>query len=318
MADNSSKFPAWFIFFVLFFLHVDCSSAEGKNTSHTCIDGTYEHGGATCCLCSAGMYVKEHCNTAQQGKCESCNRGTYSSHPNNEEFCEPCISCSHPNANLEVDEPCTRARNAKCRCKKDHYCSSGTETCKICYPCKECTEGIKVACTANNNTVCNDNIEGGNNAKMIVGITVPIVILVLGLGLGFALWKNKHKRDRRGKHTQVQLGNGSAEAHVEEMAAFNVPLQELEARLPDIAEAIGWRDMRDVARRSNVSNTIIEDCQRNHPGEAQEQTFELLQKWVERQGKDASKNLIQSLQRSGTISKAEHVISILNRPNLPA
>ncbi|XP_068577198.1 tumor necrosis factor receptor superfamily member 6-like isoform X2 [Cebidichthys violaceus] len=162
MDAASSKFPVWFIAFVLLSLHVYV--AEGRNESNPCVDGTYDHGGRRCCLCNAGQYLKEHCTTdLQYGKCENCAPKMYSSQPNDLDSCEPCTSCSQPNANLEEKEPCTSGSDAKCRCKKDHYCSSGTETCRICNPCRECPEGIKVACSASNNTVCNEKIEGVNN-----------------------------------------------------------------------------------------------------------------------------------------------------------
>ncbi|XP_034007668.1 tumor necrosis factor receptor superfamily member 23-like [Trematomus bernacchii] len=292
---DSSKFPSWFFIVGLVSLRsVDLSSALG-DTQH-CVDGTYKHEGVTCCLCGAGTFVESHCTTTQPGKCTSCREGTYSSHPHSQESCEPCTSCSHPNANLMLDVPCTRARDATCRCKKDHFCSS-KETCRICYPCKECTEGVKVACTATNNTVCNEKTEGGTNTGLIVGLTVPIVLILLGLLVFF--WIRKRKQEEEEERNRRL-----------EDPSLKEPL--LERDLPDIAEIIGWTDMKDVATRSGMLDTAIENCRLNHVGDAREQTLELLQEFVKKEGNQASTTLIQTLQNSNKRRIEERVFAKLN------
>uniref|UniRef100_A0A3B5KKI7 Uncharacterized protein n=1 Tax=Takifugu rubripes TaxID=31033 RepID=A0A3B5KKI7_TAKRU len=144
------------------FLVLSKASGFVVPSSSQCVDGTYKHDGRDCCLCAAGLYLVEHCTkTLEYGKCEACKVDTYSSEPTSQMSCEPCRSCSQPNDNLEEDEPCTPARNRKCRCRKDHYCSSKLEICRLCNPCSICEpEGIKVACTANNDTVCNERAPG--------------------------------------------------------------------------------------------------------------------------------------------------------------
>ncbi|KAF3842001.1 hypothetical protein F7725_023952, partial [Dissostichus mawsoni] len=269
---DSSNFPSWFFIVGLVSLRsVDLSSALGE-TQH-CVDGTYKHEGVTCCLCGAGTFVESHCTTTQPGKCISCIEGEYNSHPHSQDSCEPCTSCSHPNANLELDVSCTRARDATCRCKNNHYCSIGKETCRICYPCKECTEGVKVACTATNNTVCNEKTEGGSNTGLIVGLIVLIVLILLGLLVFF--WIRKR----------------------------NQPL--LLRDLPDIAEIIGWTNMKAVATRSGMLDTTIENCRLNHVGDAREQTLELLKEFVQKEGSQAHTTLIKTLQNSNKIRIAE-------------
>ncbi|XP_032397614.1 tumor necrosis factor receptor superfamily member 6 [Etheostoma spectabile] len=307
IAAESSKFPAWFsvVTLVLLFLLKSAASStnEGQNISQSCVDGTYEHEGKKCCLCGAGLHLEEHCTVNLQiGKCKTCLKETYSSHPNNHESCEPCTSCSQPNANLEVDEPCTPARNARCRCKKDHYCSSDIKTCKICYPCKVCEKGIKVACTANSDTVCS---EGYNTVGIIVGITVPVVVILLVISLGLWLWRRNRKRQQ-----QVELMNVTSEEN-----SHFLRVVDLQAHLPDIVEVIGWKVMKDLAMRSTITDPTIEACQMNHPGNIQEATLELLKIWVEKNGKEASRNLVQILHKSGKKDRAERVMDILSRPN---
>ncbi|KAL3050434.1 hypothetical protein OYC64_012463 [Pagothenia borchgrevinki] len=292
---DSSKFPSWFFIVVLVSLRsVDLSSALGE--TQQCVDGTYEHEGVTCCLCGAGTYLESHCTTTQPGKCTSCRERTYSSHPHNQESCEPCTSCSHRNANLEENVSCTRARDAMCQCKKDHFCSS-KETCILCYPCKECTEGVKVSCTATNNTVCSEKTEGGTNTGLIVGLIVPIVLILLGLLVFF--WIRKRKQEEKEERNRRL-----------EDPSLKEPL--LDCDLPDIAEIIGWTDMKDVATRSGMLDTAIENCRLNHVGDAREQTLELLQEFVKKEGSQASTTLIQTLQNSNKRRIEKRVFAKLN------
>ncbi|KAK5854128.1 hypothetical protein PBY51_015224 [Eleginops maclovinus] len=308
VAADSSKFPSWvFIAVLVFLLTVDLSSAQGE--LQQCVDGTYEHEGATCCLCGAGTFVERHCTTSQPRICTNCAERTYSSHPHYQESCEPCTSCSHTNANLEVDEPCTRARDATCRCKKDHFCSIGKETCRICYLCKKCTDGVKVACTATNDTVCNDKIEGGTNTGMIAGIIVPIVLILIGL-LVF-IWIRKH--NRKGNNTPDEERNGGPAGVLEDLS-LKEPLLALGPNLPDIANIIGWKTMKDVAIRSCMLETTIENCKLNHVGDVQEQTLQLLQEFVQKEGGQALTTLIQNMKNGGHRKKAEMVIAKLTPP----
>ncbi|XP_010782485.1 tumor necrosis factor receptor superfamily member 6 isoform X2 [Notothenia coriiceps] len=276
----------------------DLSSALRE--TQQCVDGTYDHEGVTCCLCAAGTFVEKHCTaTTPIGKCTSCREKTYNSHPNFQESCESCTSCSQPNANLELDVSCTRARDATCRCKKDHFCGS-KETCILCFPCKECTEGVKVACTATNNTVCSEKTEGGNTTGLIVGLTLLFVlIIVIGL-LAFFFWIRKRNRNNTPEEGRNDL----------EIPSLQKPL--LERNLPDIAEIIGWTDMKDVATRSGMRDTTIENCKLNHVGNAREQTLELLQEFVQEKGSQAQTTLIQTLKNSGKRRIAERVVAKLN------
>lgn len=86
---------------------------------------------------------------------------------------------------------------------------------------------------------------------------------------------------------------------------------DLQPLLPDIAQEIGWKDMKEVAMRTGLSNAI-ENVQQNHPGDAQEQTLQLLMTWVQKEGREASNKLIQVLRQSGKNLKADKVKKILN------
>lgn len=82
--------------------------------------------------------------------------------------------------------------------------------------------------------------------------------------------------------------------------------------LPDIANHVEWTVMRDVAIRSGMPRTAVDAHKHNHPQDHREQTFHLLHEWVERQGKDASKQLVKALQDMGKKNTAETVVAIIN------
>lgn len=88
---------------------------------------------------------------------------------------------------------------------------------------------------------------------------------------------------------------------------------DLEPLFPDLAKAIGWKDMRDIALRSRLSDTEIETCKLSYPTDAYEQTLALLRIWNEKQGRGAGNKLKQMLQDADKKRKAEEVTKILLR-----
>lgn len=107
--------------------------------------------------------------------------------------------------------------------------------------------------------------------------------------------------------------NGDAVAvEMKPLNALTVPKDvDLQPHLPEIAELIGWKVMRDIAMSSSIPNTTIDSVQQNNPRDAQEQTLELLKIYVERQGKEAAKNLIEKLETSKHKGTAEKVAGLL-------
>ncbi|KAF7668377.1 hypothetical protein LDENG_00016890 [Lucifuga dentata] len=280
---------------------------HSKRQSELCQDGEYQHEGKTCCKCGAGLRLKKHCRLQKDDReCAYCQLGiTYSSHPNFQESCEPCTSCAHPNANLEVAEPCTIARDTVCQCKKDHFCSSGIEPCRLCQPCKECgAEGVKVACTDISDTICNTSLGVTLGAVFVVIVLLAVIVI----GLWYHFW-----RKRKRQPTPSQLINGDTSKM--EVEPLRAPIVDLTSFLPDIAELLDWKDMRDIAIRSEIPSTTIKSCQQNNPQDTQEQTFQLLSRWVEKQGRTASTDLIEMLRRSGQKAKAERVMDLLSGGN---
>ncbi|XP_023282375.1 tumor necrosis factor receptor superfamily member 6-like isoform X1 [Seriola lalandi dorsalis] len=318
MASGSNKFSNKYITLSLLFLALEYSSASSltkdgiaqhrvklvrNRRQSNCQDGEYEHEGIFCCLCATGQRLVSHCTkNGSHGECKNCENGMFSSHPNFQEKCELCTSCDHTSANLKVKEPCTPAQDAICMCKEGHYCN--TDDCRLCQPCAKCAdEGIKEACTSTSNTVCNVKTDG-SNIGMIAGIIVLIFFIFIAGAVGaLFVWQ---KRKLRGTPGDASTGGGPP--NDEEMQFFNVP--DIEPHLPDIAEVLGWRDMKDVASRSGILQTAIEACERNHPLDCEEQTKQLLRIWVEKHGSRSPVKLIEILKSSGKRNKAEKVMKI--------
>ncbi|XP_028280042.1 tumor necrosis factor receptor superfamily member 6 [Parambassis ranga] len=306
MAPDRSTLSAWTII-VLFFVAASLTSASSRvhlrgKRQAGCQDGSYTHEGRTCCMCAAGLRLVKHCTATSpnDGKCSICEPNTYNSLPNYKETCEPCKSCSQPSANMEVAEPCTAARNTKCRCKTGYYCSSDTD-CIACHPCKECGDaGVKTACNATSDAVCNDESQANHTAIIV---SVVIIIIIFAIAFAGALYLFFRKR---------QHSNEPQPAEQVDPLLPQLKGLELQPLLPDLAEVLGWKTMKEVAMRTGMLNTAIESCRQNHPGNAQEQTLELLSTWVERQGREAPEKLITTLHTSRERMKEERVRKIFS------
>ncbi|NP_001167120.1 Tumor necrosis factor receptor superfamily member 6 precursor [Salmo salar] len=276
-----------------------------RTKRQSCQDGTYQHEGMACCLCAAGQHLERHCSVSpEDGTCVNCEKDrTYNSDPNSLDSCEPCTSCN-PKANLEVEDRCTIFKDSVCRCQQGHYCNKGKEHCRACYPCTTCREeGIKVACTATNNTICNAFKEQGSNLAAVLVLTTVLLVALIVI---FCLWKNnKYCFGPNGGLTE--LPNRS----LEEMQ----PLRGVDLRphLPDIAKTLGWKDMKQLAEGSGMTHTDIESHQLNFPNDSQEQCSSLLRAWVEKEGMTtASETLVQTLRRMKKKVKAEDIMAIIS------
>nr|XP_046207850.1 tumor necrosis factor receptor superfamily member 6-like isoform X1 [Oncorhynchus gorbuscha] len=276
-----------------------------RTKRQSCQDGTYQHEGMACCLCAAGQHLESHCSVSpEDGTCVYCEEDrTYNSDPNSLDSCEPCTSCD-PKANLEVEDRCTIFKDSVCRCQQGHYCNKGKEHCRACYPCTICSEaGIKVACSATNNTICHAFKEQGSN--LAVGFVLTTVLLVVLIVI-ICLWrKNKFCFGPNGGLTE--LPNRSSE-EMQPLRGVN-----LWPHLPDIAKTLGWRDMKQVAECSGMTHADIESHQLNFPNDSQEQCSSLLRAWVEKEGMTtASETLVQTLLRMKKKVKAEDIVAIIS------
>ncbi|XP_019747298.1 tumor necrosis factor receptor superfamily member 6-like isoform X2 [Hippocampus comes] len=297
-ASSLTRFSILVLFGSHLSLGVDASSRLQKKREVLCADGLYQHDSITCCLCAIGQRLKKHCTAAspQDTQCELCEPGLYNSHPNQDSNCKRCTSCSHQNANLEVESACTRARDTKCRCKAHHYCiSANDQDCKLCSSCTECgLEGVKVACTATNDTVCNDKLKVRSHVWIAVAVACAAVTIIV-IGVCF-------RRNRKQRRNNQQSSNNPATVRLE-MEPINNPSR----HLPAIAKDLGWKTMVEVAMRSGMNPVRIDGCKIDNPHDSEERTLQLLRMWTQEQGMDAMKNLIQILHDIKQKGKAQKV-----------
>lgn len=90
---------------------------------------------------------------------------------------------------------------------------------------------------------------------------------------------------------------------------------ELRPLLPEIAKVLVWKDVQDIAIRFKMQDGVIDSCKRNNPQDSEEQKLELLMKWEEKQGKCASRDLIDFFRRTGERGKLEKISEIFKEAN---
>lgn len=291
--------------FVAIFLCMLTSQTQSKvvRRAVTCQHGEYWHADRKCCKCPVGERVDEHCTGTTETACELCPTGQFHSEPNDGITCDKCSDCTHHHVNMEMDRPCTRERDSTCKCKANHYCPGGTP-CSICEPCQECgSVGEKVACSATNNTICNDAPQDSSLAGPILGVIISVV--VVGAVAAFYFWK-KRKVEKKTEN----------EDPPEEVASLNpVDEPELPERLgpsiPAIAQVITWPTVRNLALRYDVPKAMIDGCELDHPNNSEERTIKLLRIFEERKSKDAARALVQFLRQTQQNRKADDVEKIL-------
>ncbi|XP_020776953.2 tumor necrosis factor receptor superfamily member 6 [Boleophthalmus pectinirostris] len=265
-----------------------------------CRYDTYSYEERFCCKCGPGFRVKEHCTIQSETDCVPCITGKeYQSQPNQEKTCEPCTSCEHPHANLVVDRQCTPSVDSTCKCKENHYCSSGAESCKTCEPCQSCSEGIKVACSATNNTICNDKPQG-NTVAIVLGTMGGIAVI---FAVALLLYFKKKRKPERNNILNVNENEPEQSTHL---------LGSLGPHIPKVAEVIGWPNMRNLAMQSQISKGRIESCEQDHPTSSVERTIALMRIWEEKESRKSSEKLVQYLRQIHQNSTAEQVQSILS------
>lgn len=88
--------------------------------------------------------------------------------------------------------------------------------------------------------------------------------------------------------------------------------------LPDIARELGWKNARTVALRTGISEVTTESYEMEYRNDAEERTLQLLFKWVEKEGKQASKKLIENLVDMKQKKKATQIRDILLKHSSPS
>lgn len=84
--------------------------------------------------------------------------------------------------------------------------------------------------------------------------------------------------------------------------------------LPEIADIIGWKDMKDIAISTNMPLVRIEAVKNDHKDDSREQTLQLLIDFNEMHSSKASSLLIETLKRKGKNATADLVHRLLAGP----
>ncbi|XP_030643348.1 tumor necrosis factor receptor superfamily member 6 [Chanos chanos] len=282
----------------LFLTLVVVCPAVGKSRvtrNEKCTDGTYEEEGKTCCLCSSGEYLDGGCSSTKEN-CRPCSEGnTYQSVANKEPNCEPCTICNYK-ANLETEKNCTVNEDTVCKCRKGYYCNPERRPCKVCHPCSICEgqwEEVE-SCTATSDTVCKEE------AAAPAVIAIPCV----GAALIFAFLGYKF-----GKKSRCCSRTDAESVGVQEME--HLQGVDLEPHLQAIADALGWKVVRHLARLDNMSQEV-ENVQISYPTDSAEWSYRVLKAWTQKQGLERGySKLITTLRREHYSSLADKVAEIV-------
>lgn len=86
---------------------------------------------------------------------------------------------------------------------------------------------------------------------------------------------------------------------------------DIDPHLPDIARELGWKNARTLALRTGISVATTESYEMEYRYDAEERTLQLLFKWVEKEGRQASKKLIENLVDMKQKKKAKQIRDIL-------
>nr|XP_055028843.1 tumor necrosis factor receptor superfamily member 6 [Misgurnus anguillicaudatus]XP_055028844.1 tumor necrosis factor receptor superfamily member 6 [Misgurnus anguillicaudatus] len=197
---------------------------------------------------------------------------------------------------MEIKETCSLVSDTVCVCTEGHYCDKG-DLCQICNACDTCEgRGVKIHCTATNNTVCNHAVDSnGNIIGAVIGVLGTLFIVAL---IVFVLWRKKICfKDRTEEETDT----------LDRLIDVD-----LNPYLLDIASIMKPSLMRNVARRTGMPRVDIEQHQENHPNDVKEQTYRLLQGWYEFQGlSKAYPTLIKTLHEQRAKTTADLIRKIV-------
>ncbi|RVE68891.1 hypothetical protein OJAV_G00096670 [Oryzias javanicus] len=267
----------------------------------SCEEHEYLSGDVCCLNCKAGTFVKSPCTTAgQRGTCEECDLGTFTEHDNHLQKCVDCAKCG---PDQEVAEACSNTQNTKCRCKAGRFCNP-EEACEVCRKCMTCKSDEETVqnCTFTSNTVCkkiHPKSESSSDAAVIASVVVVAMVLLVA-GVIFVKYKKKWgcggpsspkvvppAEDRYSRNGSIPL--------------IPIPPQE-EDQLQTLIPVNGEQSLRscfeffeelDVDfhkkffRRLEFTDNAIKSKDNLH---YEDKIHDLLNSWVEREGKKASLN----------------------------
>ncbi|XP_061762941.1 hematopoietic death receptor isoform X3 [Nerophis ophidion] len=287
-----TTFLPFTVFFVLigsfssFATFSQAGSVIRKRLDAVCGDEEYLSNNICCLNCPAGSYVKSDCITAHtRGQCEECDHETFTEHASSLKKCISCVQCR---SDQEIVRPCSPTQNTECQCKEGTFCAP-EEACEVCKKCSRCKEDEKVArnCTATSNTECKKiPPQSEPPSKHVLYVTLAIIAVGSALVFGGICM---YKKSSRSAGTQQNLEKDLDEQPFSKVMPVNgvQSLRECFQYFEDVDCDYHKKFFRQLCMNDNVIKSKI-----HLPYD--DRIHELLNIWLEREGKEASLNELLS------------------------
>ncbi|CAL8347550.1 unnamed protein product [Lota lota] len=262
-------------------------NSDGLVGQRVCTDGHYESSNLCCLNCPAGQRKSSPC-TSDGGPsvCPACAAGTFTEHGNSLPSCLTCTKCR---PDQEEVRPCSLTQDTVCRCSAGLFCSRD-QPCEVCHRCRSCKDGETTVknCTADSNRECAKSSTTGP-PSMAVWLILPGVLIAVAVGF---CWVYKRKRHLLTCPPCPSRDNSQEN----DDDSLLVPLKGEES-LKSCFEYFYELDIKfhkRFFRSLSVSDNAITNAFRQDPQDA---VYDLLVKWLEKQGREASlKHLLRKLR----------------------
>ncbi|AWP06460.1 TRAILR protein isoform 3 [Scophthalmus maximus] len=249
-------------------------------------DLEYRHGNLCCVNCPAGTHLKSHCTrSGEKGKCQECDYGTYTEHGNELNQCFKCTQCR---PDQEIVRPCTPTQDTQCQCRRGRFCVPD-QACEVCKKCLRCEQGQEVVrnCTSTSDSECKKIQLSPGSSSANAAVIVPLVLILLLAAViivgGFFWWKKR----RRTTDPEGDLHEGTKAGQTEEPFPKLVPLKGEESlrKCFEYFEEIEFNYQKRFFRHLGINDNVIKS---KDPLPYEDRIHELLNIWVEREGRDAA------------------------------
>ncbi|XP_068594557.1 tumor necrosis factor receptor superfamily member 6-like isoform X2 [Brachionichthys hirsutus] len=270
-----------------------------------------------CCLnCPAGQRLMSPCTQAGLlGTCVKCEDGTYMEYSNNERQCFECTRCR---PDQEIVSACTLTRNTECRCRAGWFCAP-EQACEACRKCSGCEQDEEMVrnCTSTANAECKQVQPEPGSFSASASVILPLLALVpVALLIVACVWNCRRAKGSRGTvlgclKPEQHDGPGcppddgrTGDARSLSCSSLILSRQLGEETFPQLVALNGEESLRkcfdyfeDVDmdyhkrffRQLGIQDNVIKS--KGHLT-YEDKVHELLNVWVEKEGRDASLNVL--------------------------
>ncbi|XP_050181798.1 tumor necrosis factor receptor superfamily member 10A-like [Myiozetetes cayanensis] len=308
--------------------------------------------GLNCQPCPAGTHLADFCTEPNgSSECSPCKGEEFMEYPNVFHSCYECRKCREDQVELS---PCQATRNTECACKEGTFCDPDLP-CEMCEKCQpRCPEGQVVLspCTPYRDLQCGPATGTGSSYLWII---IPVVILVViglliykylsccpGKGRSLSTKSSSLKNyliQRLSWYRRVNVG--TQDNDLNEQRSRDQPLPVESQVMLQSAPCPRERPRRDLVPQTGKEpipalrgtfyifagiNSIYWkkfgrslDVQENDLplDRTQDSFYEMLNKWLEREGSKASVNtLLETLDQLDLSGVADDISSELVRRGL--